>query len=77
VDQREIKRLLQSYRHGTEDGDDPSFQEAIASLESDPALAAWFRTEQAFDAAMIATFRDVPVRAAVKEEILQRTRDRR
>jgi len=77
VDQREIKRLLQSYRHGTEDRDDPSFQEALASLESDPALAAWFRTEQAFDAAMIAIFRDIPVRDAVKDEILQQARDRK
>lgn len=75
MDQGEIKRLLQFYRQGTEDRDDPSFQEALASLESDPALAAWFRTEQAFDAAMIAAFRDIPVRTAVKEEILQRARE--
>lgn len=77
MDQGEIKRLLRSYRPGTEDRDDPLFQEALASLESDPALAAWFRTEQAFDAAMIATFRDAPVRATIKEEILQQARDRK
>ncbi len=77
MDQGEIKRLLQSYRPGTEDADDPAFQEALASLESDPALAAWFRTEQAFDAAMIAIFRDIPVRDAVKDEILQQARDRK
>ncbi|MFN2475367.1 MAG: hypothetical protein ABR526_03380 [Chthoniobacterales bacterium] len=75
MDEAEIKRRLQSYRPDTEDRDDPAFEEALASLETDPALAAWFRNEQAFDATMIATFREAPVPDAVKEEILQQTRD--
>ncbi len=74
VDNGEIKKLLQSFREGTEDTDDPAFREALAKLESDLDLAAWFRAEQAFDAAMVKTFREVPVQTAVKEAILRGAR---
>ncbi len=71
VDKLEIKRLLQSFREGTEDTSDPIFSEALAHLASDPELAAWFRAEQEFDAVMVKTFRLVPVVFSVKERILQ------
>ncbi len=71
VDKPEIKRLLQSFREGTEDRNDPVFSEALAHLARDPELAAWFRAEQEFDAAMVETFRSVPVVFSVKERILQ------
>lgn len=60
MDNAEIKKLLQSFRTGTQDSDDPIFREALERLESEPALAAWFRKEQEFDAVMVATFREVP-----------------
>jgi len=60
VDNVEIKKLLQSFRKGTTDSDDPIFREPLERLGSDPALAAWFRAEQEFDAVMVATFRNVP-----------------
>lgn len=60
MDNAETKKLLQSFRQGTEDCRDPIFREALERLQSDPALANWFRAEQDFDAVMLATFRDVP-----------------
>lgn len=74
MDNGEIKKLLQSFREGTEDTNDPVFREALAKLKADSLLAEWFRREQAFDLAMVATFRDVPVRIAAKEEILLQAR---
>ncbi len=61
MDNAEIKRLLQSFRKDTQDSHDPIFREALQRLENDPALAAWFRAEQEFDAVMVTTFRDVPI----------------
>ncbi len=71
VDKAEIKKLLQSFREGTEDTNDPVFSEALARLASDPELTAWFRAEQEFDAVMVETFRSVPVVSSLKERILQ------
>ncbi len=72
MDKLEIKRLLQSFREGTEDRNDPIFGDALAHLATDPELAEWFRAEQEFDAAMVETFfRLVPVVSSVKERILQ------
>ncbi len=71
MDKLEIKRLLQSFREGTDDRNDPVFAEALAHLATDPELAEWFRAEQEFDAAMVETFRLVPVVFSVKERILQ------
>ncbi len=71
MDKAEIKRLLQSFREGTQDTNDPLFSKALASLAADPELAAWFRAEQEFDAVMVKTFSTVPVDTLVKERILQ------
>ena len=71
LDNSEIKALLQCFRKGTPDSDDPIFQEALAKVASDPSLAAWLRAEQAFDAVVVEIFRMVPVPLNVKANILR------
>jgi len=71
LDNSDIKALLQCFRKGTPDSDDPIFQEALAKVASDPSLAAWLRAEQAFDAVVVEIFRTVPVRLDVKANILR------
>jgi len=65
------KSLLQCYRAGGQDEGDPVFVAALKNVASDPALAAWFREEQEFDAAITRKFSAVPVDLAVKERILR------
>lgn len=64
--------ILQSFRRGTSDENDPFFREALAELSNDPALAEWFQAEQEFDAVMADKFRDVPVETAVKKRLLSK-----
>lgn len=43
------KLILQAYRSGGQDANDPQFQEALAQAQRDPELARWFANEQALD----------------------------
>ena len=45
----EAKFILQSYRPGDEDHDDPVFVDALAMLKQSDELRAWHRSEVAFD----------------------------
>ena len=67
----EIKRLLQSYRLGDMDKDDPIFRGPLERVASDPQLAEWFRQEQEFDAVMIEKFREVPVDDVARQRVLR------
>lgn len=69
MDKTRIKVLLASYRPGSDDANDPIFREALDLLARDPEMAAWFRAEQEFDAAMVEKFREVPVDFAARERI--------
>ena len=69
MDKARVKMLLASFRPGTDDENDPLFRQALEQLAHDAELAAWFRAEQEFDAAMIEKFREVPVNAAAGENI--------
>ncbi len=71
LDNAELKALLQSFREGTPDRDDPVFKEAFAKVAGDPDLAAWWRAEQAFDAVVVEIFRTVLVPLDVKANILR------
>jgi len=44
------KLILQAYRSGGQDANDPQFQEALAQARRDPELAPWLAQEQALDA---------------------------
>lgn len=52
MDSTEAKFILRAYRPGGHDAQDPVFAEALAQLERDPALRAWWERERAFDAAV-------------------------
>lgn len=43
------KLILQAYRPGGQDADDPQFREALAQAQRDPELARWFANEHALD----------------------------
>ncbi len=72
MDKVAVKKVLQCFRRGTSDENDPFFREALAELSNDPALAEWFQAEQEFDAVMADKFRDVPVETAVKKRLLSK-----
>lgn len=73
----EIKRVLQCYRPGGEDKNDPLFAAALKKVASDEALAVWFREEQEFDAAIVRELGKLPVDLALKERILRNGVQRR
>jgi hypothetical protein len=62
---------LAGFRSRDLDGNDPEFAAALRALEIDPELAAWFKAEQEFDAAMRAKLQQVSVPAGLKNDILQ------
>jgi len=43
------KLILQAYRPGGQDANDPQFREALEQAQRDPDLARWFANEQALD----------------------------
>ena len=52
MDNEQAKLILQAYRPGGEDADDPFFSEALEQARVDPDLAKWFAEQRAFDEAM-------------------------
>ena len=66
----EVKFILQAYRAGTEDDNDPRFQEALAHVEKDAELAAWFAEQQEFDGIVRDRLREIEVPADLKQRIL-------
>jgi len=67
---KEAKRLLEVYRAGGADAEDPQFQKALKQVERDPALADWFQEQQAFDDAFAENLRAAAVPAGLKDSIL-------
>jgi hypothetical protein len=67
---KEARRLLEVYRAGGADDQDPQFQEALKQAERDPALAERFRDQQNFDAAFGGQLRAVAAPADLKDAIL-------
>lgn len=57
----EAKLILQAYRPGGQDANDPRFREALEQAQRDPELARWFANEQALDSRLTAK-----VQAAIK-----------
>jgi hypothetical protein len=52
MDNEQAKLILQAYRPGGEDAEDPFFSEALEHARVDPELARWFAEQRAFDEAM-------------------------
>jgi hypothetical protein len=52
MDNEQAKLILQAYRPGGEDANDPFFFEALEQARVDPELEKWFAEQRAFDEAM-------------------------
>ncbi|MDA1272702.1 MAG: hypothetical protein O2960_01435 [Verrucomicrobia bacterium] len=49
MNNEEAKLILQAYRPGGQDANDPRFREALEQAQRDPELARWFANEHALD----------------------------
>jgi hypothetical protein len=66
----EAKAILQVWRPGGEDAEDPRFAEALKALEQDTELARWFAEQKGFDSAMAAQVQTIQVPRDLKASIL-------
>jgi len=66
----EAKNILLLYRPGTADSDDPQVIEALALAQQDVELARWFGEHCARQEMLRAKFRQIPVPAGLKEQIV-------
>ena len=70
MDEQQARLILQAYRPGDQDKDDPHFDEALQEAARNPALARWFAEEQAFDRALATHLDSVPAPFGLKTRIL-------
>jgi hypothetical protein len=70
MDNREAKFILNAYRPGGQDANDPRFAEALDQVRRDPILQRWFDESVAFDAAMTEKLSATPVPSDLRESIL-------
>ena len=70
MDNREAKFVLNAYRPGGQDADDPRFAEALEQVRRDPVLERWFVDSIAFDTAMTEKLRAIEVPPDLRENIL-------
>ncbi len=63
--------ILQAYRPGGQDADDPQFREALEQAQRDPELARWFAKEQELDSRISAKLKaSVTPPAHLKSQLL-------
>lgn len=77
MDKQEAKLLLQSYRPGGQDAQDPAFAEALALARRDPELLAWFAAESELDLAISKRVRESAVPEDLRPTILAGQRSQR
>jgi hypothetical protein len=71
MNNEEAKLILQAYRPGGQDANDPRFREALEQARRDPELARWFANEQALDSRISAKFnRSIRPPAHLKSQLL-------
>jgi hypothetical protein len=70
MDNREAKFILNVYRPGGQDANDPRFAEALEQARHDPILQHWFDDSVAFDAVMTEKLSATPVPSDLRESIL-------
>jgi hypothetical protein len=70
MDKQEAKLVLQARRPNDLDTTQPAFAEALALVESDPELKAWWEAQQAFDRRVAAKLEEVPLPADLRATIL-------
>lgn len=66
----EAKQILLLYRPGTADADDPEVVAALAMANGDPELSRWLAEHNARQTALREKFRQLPVLAGLKEQII-------
>jgi hypothetical protein len=66
----EAKFILQAYRPGGRDANDPAMAEALAQAARDPELGAWLAREQAHGKAVAARLREIEPPAGLRDAIL-------
>jgi hypothetical protein len=74
MDSHLAKEILLRYRPGTTDASDPEFAEALEQVKRDPELGRWFAQQQEFHITIRERFRQLPVPAGLKEDILAQYR---
>lgn len=77
MDKQEARLLLQSYRPGGQDAQDPAFAEALALARQDPELRAWFAAESKLDQAISKRVRESAVPEDLRPSILAGQRSQR
>jgi hypothetical protein len=70
VNSQQARQILLACRPGTADEADPDVRAALALVERDPELAAWWHRQQQVHAALRGRFRELPVPASLKAEIV-------
>ena len=70
MDSREAKFILNAYRPGGQDANDPRFAKALEQVRRDPILQRWFEGAVAFDAAITEKLCAIPVPSDLRESIL-------
>lgn len=70
MDSREAKFILNAYRAGGQDANDPRFAKALEQVRRDPILQRWFEGAVAFDAAITEKLSATPVPSDLRESIL-------
>ena len=74
MDREQARFILQSLRPDGTDEESADFEEALGVASEDAALGAWLSAERKRDAAIAATFEDIPVPASLPEDILAAVR---
>ena len=64
----DVKKILEHYREGDEST--PEIAQALATLDSNPLLAAWYRAKIRFDSQMADAVAQIPVPPNLKAAIL-------
>ena len=62
--------VLAAYRPGSEDSEDPEFQEALKLLETDQELRNWYDEQLLLAAALSAKLKEIPIPPQLRADIL-------
>lgn len=68
--EEETRLILQSYRPGLDDPNDPQFAEALRRAAENPELARWWEQEQAFDQTIATHVATLPAPFGLKTRLL-------
>jgi len=70
MNRQQAQEILLLFRPGTADAQDPDFADALALAEKDPELGRWLQDQTLVQNVLRAKFRQIPVPAGLKEQIL-------